>query len=974
MALLSSILFSLSLTVILAAEQTLFEDFEKGGFEAWRMTGNAFGGSASSTQGGNQPGEVTGFAGESFASSFTQGPKGMGSLTSSPFTIRKSYISFLIGGGNLKGLTSIQLLVDQKIVREAIGRSDYNMLPKTWDVSALKGKEAALRLVDASTRPHGYILIDHILFSDNPEPSFPPATRNGLPVIPGLTATSQIPGLQIPKESNLKIFATYADHGLYSPNALSVDTDGNLFVTEAHRFGHCVPSTKNHPYWLNDDLAAVTLNDRRKLHQKWNHRYPIAKMTDRSDRIRLLKDSDKDGIADQNTIYADGFDDLLDGAAGGVFSLDERVYFACIPHIWSFRDTDEDGKADEQKKLLSGFGPRISLAGHGLDGFAQGPDGRIYGTVGDRAMNVSTQESRRFSYNDQGAVFRFDPDGSNFEVVHSGLRDPQGIAFDRWGNPVTVDSDSGQGDKARVIYVVEGADSGWRTGHENLHTFHREIGYSKRPVNQWMQERQWDTFHNNQAAFLLPPVGVLTVKPAGFTYHPGTGFPDRLPNSFLLCDNGGTPESSGTWSFQLTREGAGMSMETPQKLIWGTMATDLVFGTDGHLYICDIIGQSNSERPGRIFALSARQSPNRPPDHPGVAPLFAGGDIQKLASIKLFELMKHEDYRVRLRAQLTLADRPEAVPYFINATRQKESLNLALHGTWGLWIRARRRGSAASTERLLELLANPVEELRAQAARALGESPLKDAGRLVNSLQDPSSRVRAFAAISLARLRVRAAFNPTLLLLAENGDKDPYLRHAGVMALTQSGTEGELVALAKHSSKAIRMASVLALRRLASPGLIHFFFDEESEIADEAIRAVHDLPIEKSRPAVAALLDEYAPGQQGRPLSRMILRRILHSAFRTGGVQNASRLLRFSANAEMLLSDRMEALRLLSIWTNPPAVDQSLGRHAPLPPREKGPIESSLTRELPSLLGLKDKISEAALNLARQYEVAPEKP
>ena len=99
---------------------------------------------------------------------------------------------------------------------------------------------------------------------------------------------------------------------------------------------------------------------------------------------------------------------------------------------------------------------------------------------------------------------------------------------------------------------------------------------------------------------------------------------------------------------------------------------------------------------------------------------------------------------------------------------------------------------------------------------------------------------------------MRAAFNPALLLLAENEDKDPYLRHAGVMALTQSGTEGELVALAKHSSKAIRMASVLALRRLASPGLIHFFFDEESEIADEAIRAVHDHPIEKSRPAVAA--------------------------------------------------------------------------------------------------------------------------
>ena len=973
MAFLFLILFFLSLTALSSADQRLFEDFEKGRFDSWRITGNAFGESASSGQGENQPGEVTGFSQEYFASSFTQGPKGMGSLTSSPFIIEKSYISFLIGGGNLAGLTSIQLLVDQKIMREAVGRSDHNMRPTTWDVSALIGKKATLRLVDASTRPHGYILVDHILFSDQPKPAFPPATRNGLPVIAGLTANSIIPELQIPRESSLKIFATYPDHEVYSPNALSIDMNGNLLVTETHRLRHCVPSTRDHPYWLNDDLSAITVTDRKGIHQKWNHRYPIAQLTARSDKVRLLKDRNKDGIADQSTIYADGFDDLLDGIAGGAFPLDENVYFACIPHIWSLHDTDKDGIADEKKKLLSGFGPRISLAGHNLKGFTVGPDGRIYGTVGDRAMNVSTQEGRRFTYNDQGSVFRFDPDGSHFEVIYTGLRDPQGVAFDRWGNPVTVDSSSGQGDKSRVIYVVEGGDSGWRTGHETLHTFHEEIGCAQRPVNQWMEERQWDAYHNNQPAFLLPPVGLLTVNPAGLSYHPGTGFPDHLRNAFLLCDNSGTPSSSGIWSFHLERENAGMRMESPRKLIWGTRATDLAFGTDGRLYVCDIVGQHDLERPGRIFSLSATQNPTFPSDS-GAADIFSGASIKKLLSVQLFELMKHEDFRIRLRAQLALADRPEAVPFFINATRQKENLNLALHGTWGLWIRARRQGSVASTERLLELLANPAEEIRAQAARALGESPLKDAGRLINSLQDPSSRVRSFAAISLARLRVRAALTPTLLLLAENQNRDPYLRHAGVMALSRTGTEAELAALAKHPSRGIRMASVLALRRMASPSLIHFFFDEVSEIADEAIRAAHDLPIEKSRPAVAALLDEYAPGQRGRPLSRMLLRRILHSAFRMGGEQNATRLLRFSSNTKMPLSDRMEALRLLANWTNPPAIDQSLGRHAPMPSRGKGPVKSSLKRELPHLLSLKDEISKAVVNLARQYDLAAEEP
>ena len=973
MAILSLILLFISLTAVFAAEQSLFEDFEQGNFGAWRKTGNAFGQSPSSGEGGNQPGEITGFAGEFFASSFAQGPEGMGSLTSPSFTIRQPYISFLIGGGSLKGLTSIQLLVDQKILKEAIGRADHNMLPKTWDVTALMGKKATLRLVDASTRRQGYILVDHILFSDQAEPPFPPATRNGLPMIAGLSGSSIIPGLQIPKNSSLKIFATHEEHGLHYPNALSIDRDGNLLVTETHRFGRCVPDTRDHPYWLHDDIAALTVNDRRVLHKKWNHRYPISKMSERSDRILLLKDTNKDGIADQNTIYADGFDGILDGAAGGVLPLDDRVYFACIPHIWSLRDTNDDGEVDERKKMFSGFGPRISLAGHDLDGFSLGPDGRLYGTVGDRSLNVSTQEGRNYSYNDQGVVYRFDPDGSHFEVVHTGLRDPQGITFDRRGNPVTVDSDSGQGDKARIIYIIDGADSGWRTGHQNLHTFHREIGYPQRPLNQWMQERQWDVHHEEQPAFLLPPVGLLPVNPAGLAYYPGTGFPDRALNSFLLCDNNPDPRGSGIWSFQLKTEGAGMRMERPQKLIWGTRATDLAFGNDGRLYVCDIIEQNKSEPKGRIFTLMSEPDPT-PPEEAGVAGLLSKEGLMKLPAIELFELMKHGDFRVRLQAQLALANRPEAVPYFINATRQRESLDLALHGTWGLWIRARRLGSIASTDRLVELLANPEEELRAQAARALGEAPLKDAGCLINSLQDPSSRVRAFAAISLARLRVTAAFNPALLLLAENGDKDPYLRHAGVMALAGAGTEAKLAALSRHPSKAIRRASVLALRRLLSPNLIHFFFDEESEIADEAIRAVHDLPVEQSRPAVAALLDEYAPGQQGRPLSRIILRRILHSAFRTGGGQNASRLLRFSANTKMPFHERMEALRLLKIWTNPPVVDQSLGRYAPLPPRKEDTVKASLSQEIPSLLQLNDEISEAVLALAKQYEIPTEAP
>ena len=33
------------------------------------------------------------------------------------------------------------------------------------------------------------------------------------------------------------------------------------------------------------------------------------------------------------------------------------------------------------------------------------------------------------------------------------------------GNGVTVDNNSDQGDPSRIVYIVDGADSGWRMGH-----------------------------------------------------------------------------------------------------------------------------------------------------------------------------------------------------------------------------------------------------------------------------------------------------------------------------------------------------------------------------------------------------------------------------------------------------------------------------------------------------------------------------
>ena len=81
-------------------------------------------------------------------------------------------------------------------------------------------------------------------------------------------------------------------------------------------------------------------------------------------------------MIDESKVFADGFNDVLDGTAAGVFYYEGCLYFACIPKIYMLRDTRRRD-ADERKVVAEGFGVRVSLSGHDLNGFTLGPDGRI---------------------------------------------------------------------------------------------------------------------------------------------------------------------------------------------------------------------------------------------------------------------------------------------------------------------------------------------------------------------------------------------------------------------------------------------------------------------------------------------------------------------------------------------------------------------------------------------------------------------
>ena len=971
------------LSVSLGAQTKVIEAFEGDGFDSWQTTGTGFGLAPIAGKVDGVNGEFRNYAGNALVCSGHRGDAATGTLTSPEIKLTHAYVGFLVAGGSHPGKTAVQLLVGGKVVRESTGANDLTLREKVWDVSEFKGKTGVIRIVDEHVGSWGIIAADHFLFSTDAKPKFPsggrpkPKADSNLVRVAGEGSAALVPGASFKVSGDRKVT------GVTSPTAIAFGNDGSVYVAESHRFRFGVEDDRNHLYWYHDDLAAATTADRLALHKKWEAKRSHEWMTAKSELIRHVGGEQADGTFTTNKVFAGRFNDVLDGTGAGVMAWDDTVYFACIPKLWMLQDAKRDGVEAQRKVIEDGFGVRISLSGHDMNGFAIGPDGRVWGTIGDRGFNVTTKEGRKYDSRNRGAVFRFEPDGTDFEVVHFGLRNPKEIAFDDFGNGFSVDNNSDQGDAARVVYVVEGADSGWEMEHQAMHTFHRSIGLEQRPLSRWMTEKVWELQNPVQPAFIIPPSAYISSGPSGLTYHPGAGFLESEAGHFHICDYRGSAGASGIWSFKMEPAGAGMKMTSSHQLLWGVAATDVEYDWKGRLVVSDFITGWESHEAGRLVTLEANKM-MKPEAVAPVAALINGG-IDKASSAELAALLAHADQRVRLRAQIELTRRPDAADRFEAATRSANALE-RVHGVWGLGILARRGaavapGSAwkgptpvasveersAAARRLVPLLDHADAEVRAQAVRALSEAPLKgDDLPLGKLILDPSLRVRSFAALAAARLGAEKHLPEVLAMLKQNADADPVLRHAGSYAIDRlCKTPEALDAVAKDDNASVRLAAVITLRRRLDPSAARFVKDKSTIVADEAIRAVHDLGLEAGRPAVAALIDDLG----SREWTTFMLRRLTHSAFRLGGEKNAGRVVAIAANEKLPAEARAEALRLLALWANPHPVDQSTGHWAPLPARDAQELRASLSAALPTLLKGDSDILRASLELVEQYKL-----
>jgi len=112
-----------------------------------------------------------------------------------------------------------------------------------------------------------------------------------------------------------------------------------------------------------------------------------------------------------------------------------------------------------------------------------------------------------------------------------------------------------------------------------------------------------------------------------------------------------------------------------------------------------------------------------------------------------------------------------------------------------------------------------------------------------------------------------------------------------------------------------------------------------------------------------------------RPWTPLMLRRLIHNAFRLGGPANSTRLLKLPGDPSIPVEIQKESLRLLALWLEPPPVDPLTGCWRPLAKRDAAEIKPALSAELPRLLKSDGFVRSAALDLAKQYQIAvPDQP
>ncbi|MGK6350033.1 PVC-type heme-binding CxxCH protein [Parapedobacter sp. DT-150] len=534
---------------------------------------------------------------------------------------------------------------------------------------ALKGEKMNLDSADALTSKLPEV-----------ETNYSYDTKKGNPAyLQGLNALEKFkmaPGYKI------DLFASEAEFpDLRKPVQMTFDNEGRLWVAT-------MPS---YPHWRPGDPKP-------------------------NDKIIILADTDNDGKADKQSVFADSLHLPM-----GFEIAPEGVYVSQGTNMVLLKDTDDDGKADRQEILLSGFDDHDTHHAH--HAYTADPSGAIY--MGQGVFLLSDIET---SYGPvrgtNGGFFRYDPARRKLEfTAQLSIPNPWGIAFDEWGQNFYAET--------------SGPDVSWMMPGSVRPTYGKFTPKSRNLIEEKHKVR----------------------PTAGLEFVSSRHFPDDVQGDFLINNTIGF---LGTKQHTLTDDGTGYKSQHRQDLVQSDdpnfRPVDVEFAPDGSLYVIDwhniLIGhmQHNQRDPlrdhshGRIYRITY-------PARPLVKPAqVAGAPVDTL-----LDNLKLPEYRTRYRTRRELRGRDaKEVLTHLNTWIEKLDQNDAryehhlLEGLWVSW------GLNQVDQALLRRLLG-AKDYRARAAavrvlRYTGHQVADQAQLLQKAASDEHGRVRLEALVAASWL------------------------------------------------------------------------------------------------------------------------------------------------------------------------------------------------------------------------------
>ena len=265
---------------------------------------------------------------------------------------------------------------------------------------------------------------------------------------------------------------------------------------------------------------------------------------------------------------------------------------------------------------------------------------------------MTTFDGKTLAVPDTGSVLRCNPDGTELEVFATGLRNPQELAFDQFGNLFTGDNNSDSGDRAalglsssREAIAAGGSATSSSKGRILAgRGTKRGSGTPHSPVRRPTSSRRSPTWP--------------TALPGWLMIRASACFPQRTRTIFSWSISAARAARAGSARFALEPQGASFKLVDSKQFVWSVLATDVDFGPDGALYFCDWVEGWDKPKKGRIYRL-LDESRRGDPAVREVKELLAQG-MEHRGLDELAKLLAHADMRVRQEAQFELAARGDA--------------------------------------------------------------------------------------------------------------------------------------------------------------------------------------------------------------------------------------------------------------------------------------------------------------------------